>query len=153
MATFRFPPAIAGTLGAALLSLGVSCDEARERPTGLNIDVPESQIRVLEPSPSAVLFTDSLTAVSIEATGLLQAVEFVAVSTAPLLDTLARERRDYDTPVEFTEERFVFLMPSLISGSSVEIHGIAEDLLGSRRRSAPVEVTVIDCEVEPGRCG
>ncbi|NIR44686.1 MAG: hypothetical protein GWN99_10310 [Gemmatimonadetes bacterium] len=151
----RFPSAFASvaTLGVALLSLGASCDEARERPTGLNVDIPDSEVRVLEPSPDAVLFADSLVSVSVEATGLLQAVEFVALSTAPVLDTLARERRDYDPPVEFTEEQFVFLMPRLISGSSVQIWAIAEDLLGSRRRSAPVGVTVVDCGVEPARCG
>lgn len=153
MSRFRTWLPIVAIPGFVFVALGASCDEARDRPTGLNVDVPESQVRVLEPSSNATLFTDSLTTVSVEAIGLLQAVEFVAVSTAPVLDTLAVDRREYEPPIEFTEAQFVFTMPSLVSGSSVEIRGIAEDLLGARRTSSPVKVTIVDCDVEPSRCG
>ena len=133
-------------------SLGAACDESRDRPTGLNVDVPPTSIVVRAPQPSDLLFVDSSAVITLRAEGLLQAVEFTAVSVSPIIDTIGQGRREFDPPLEFTEEQFTFLVPTLISGSTVQIVGVAENIIGQRTASAPVSVTVVDCDIEPFRC-
>lgn len=138
---------------AASLSLGTACEESRDRPTGLNVDVPPTSVVVRAPQTNDVLFVDSSAVITLAAAGLLQAVEFTAVSVSPTIDTIAQGRREYAPPVEFIEEEFTIRIPSLISGTTVQILGVAENLLGQRTASAPVTVTVVDCDIEPFRCG
>lgn len=146
------PARIILALLAAGLALGATCDESRERPTGLGTTVPPTTVAVLAPQSNAVLFADSSAVTQVRAEGLLQAVEFIAVSVNPIIDTIAQGRREYDPPIEFVEQEFSFTVPSLISGSSVEIRAIAENLIGQRTSSSSIPVTVVDCDVEPFRC-
>ncbi len=147
----RFAQLLA-TLVAAGLSLGAGCDDSRERPTGLNISVPPTQVSVRSPQPGDVLFIDSTAVIVLEAEGLLQAVEFILLSVSPSIDTVATGRQEYQPPVEFVDQEFSVVLPLLVSGSTLEIHGLAENLIGERTFSAPVTVTAVDCDIEPFRC-
>ncbi len=143
---------VACTVIAASFSLGAGCDDSRERPTGLDIPVPPTEVSVRSPLSNAVLFSDSSAVIEIEALGLIQAVEFIMISVNPVVDTVATGRRVYEPPEEFVQEQFVVQLPTLISGSSVQIRGFAENLIGQRTEAEIVPVTVVDCDIEPFRC-
>jgi hypothetical protein len=139
-------------LMAAGLSLGAGCEDSRERPTGLNISVPPTQVSVQSPQANDVLFIDSTVVIVIDAEGLIQAAEFVLLSVSPVIDTVATGRQEYQPPVEFVDQEFSVVIPTLVSGSTLQIHGLAENLIGERTFSAPVTVTAVDCDIEPFRC-
>ena len=143
---------VACALIAAGFSLGARCDESRERPTGLNIPVPPTEVTVRSPQPNAVLFADSSAVIEIEALGLIQAVGFIVMSVNPIIDTVATRRRDFEPPVEVVDEQFVIQLPTLVSGTSLEIRAFAENLIGQRTSSETVGVFLVDCDVEPFRC-
>lgn len=139
---------------AAAVGLGVAaCEKSRERPTGLNVPVPATQVRVVKPENREFLFSDSSAVIEVEAIGLLQAVGFHIIRSTPVIDTLVSGRREFTPPVEIAEEQFIVRLPALVSGTTLEIRAVAENLIGERAVSAPVSVSVINCDSEPFRCG
>lgn len=137
----------------ALLGLVVlgACDAERDRPTGLSIPAPPTDVNVLAPEHEASVKADSAAFIVVEATGLITALE-VVVTGAASSDTLAWQREEFEEARDSVEEAFEVRIPKLETGSHLQIRGVAEDLLGQRHVSQPVIVIVIDCEVFPIAC-
>lgn len=136
---------------AGLLLLA-ACETTRDRPTGLSEPLPATTIAVIAPRSQQFVPADSTTIVVVEGEGLIQAVEVVlTLNTRP--DTLAIERREFDTPLETVELVFGIRIPGrLQTGAQVQFQAVAEDITGSRHLSEPVVAVVIECNVFPITC-
>jgi hypothetical protein len=135
---------------AAAVGLG-ACESPRERPTGTAGPPPTISVAVIVPEMDDVVPSDSTARVVIEARGPMVALEALMVRSA-LADTLDRQRRAFDGPVESAVEEFALRVPKLTTGVHLEIRGVAEDPSGGRHLSDPVVVTVIECDVFPLAC-
>lgn len=135
-------------LGLVVLS---ACNAERDRPTGLSMPPPPTNVNVLAPEHEASVKADSAAFIVVEATGLITALEVVITGVA-ISDTLAWQREEFNEARDSVEESFEVRIPKLETGSHLQIRGVAEDLLGQRHVSEPVIVIVIDCEVFPIAC-
>lgn len=130
---------------AAVLFWAVACSVDRDRPTGLELNVPQTEVEVAEPQDDQLVPADSVIDVLVRARGLLQAVELILRRGANR-DTLARERRDLTEPEEVVETGFEVRVPDVETGVQLELVGVAENVLGERRDSEPIQVVVIECD-------
>lgn len=147
----RIARALPSSLVFLVLVVLGACDTVRDRPTGLNMPTPATDVTVLAPEHEASVKADSAAFIVVEATGLITALEVVVTGTAAS-DTLARQREQFNEPRESVEESFQVRIPKLETGSHLQIRGVAEDFVGQRHVSQPVVVIVIDCEVYPIAC-
>lgn len=139
----------------SLLACGglvAGCDSPRERPTAFSGPPPSTAVSVIAPIAEAVVPADSEAVVIVEASGSVQAVEFFMKRVA-LPDTLATERRMFDTAVDQVQVTFSVRIPgNLMPGVSLEIRGVADNETGERFVSEPVFVRVFDCQDFPQAC-
>lgn len=131
--------------------LCVACVTERDRPSGPEIEVPPTSVSVVDPADDRVVGADSLVSLTIQATGLIQAVAYEA-NWMSRSDTTARERRELGSPQMEVRVSFEFRVPAIPNGTNVEVRGVAEDTRGELHRSEPVFLQVIDCDQFPLVC-
>lgn len=127
------------------------CSVDRDRPTGLELNVPETRVEVTRPETEDLVPADSIVPVLVRASGLIQAVELV-MRRGATRDTILRERQVLDEAQDLVETVFEIQIPGLETGAQLELLGTAENVLGERRDSPVVIVIVIDCEVFSVAC-
>jgi hypothetical protein len=142
---------VAYLLGVGGIGL-IACQGSRDRPTGLDGEIPETTVLIVSPANDTQLPSDSVSTVALEASGLLQAVEVLVIRRAPVVDTIFNDRMEFEGPRSFVEEAFTVTLPSLVTGTPIEIRGVAENVLGARRFSKPVFVTAVECDIFPVTC-
>jgi len=122
------------------------CDPARERPMAPALLLEPTTVTVVEPETGALAPANAKQSVVILATGRVTAVE-VLINRSAVSDILGRQRQEFREPQEEVEVEFTVRIPDMLTGTHLEIRGVAEDSDGQQHISIPVTVLVIECDI------